>query len=168
MNFLAVDPGTRACGVALFQNDALVAAGLVKNPVAKGDDAFALAAMATAVAAWASMQGVGWSETVVERMQSYSAQHQKGDQNDLISLSLLAGMMRPTWLVLPSQWKGQVPKPKTKKETYIVEARVRARLLPSELAVIPENTGPAWDVIDAIGIGLYHCHRFNRTRVIAR
>lgn len=168
-SLLAVDPGLRHCGAALFQAGKLHSAALVKNPVTSGDGADACWRMAQAVCHWAAAPGVGFPEVVIcERMQVYGPDKSKGDPNDLITLSIIAGMLRPTWLYLPREWKGQVPKPARKSDPYILEARVRARLEPAELARLPENVGPAWDVIDAVGIGLHHLGRLTPRRLFPR
>jgi hypothetical protein len=49
---LAIDPGIRHCGCALYSDGVLVAAALVKNPVERGSQAHACAAMAHAVWEW--------------------------------------------------------------------------------------------------------------------
>lgn len=58
----------------------------------------------------------------------------------------------------PSEWKGSIPKPASRKAPYIVATRARGWLLPGE----PAPDRGEWDVWDAIGIGLVHHGRCRR------
>jgi hypothetical protein len=159
---IAVDPGLRHSGVAIFEGGLLVRAMLAKNPVKKGADATALAAMADTI--MNTTGGLGFVQpevVVVERMQAYDVTHQKGDQNDLISLAILAGMLRPDYLYLPREWKGQLPK-------AAMGERILSRLSLEERNRIVDAGALTHNVIDAVGIGLHHLGRLAPKRVIPR
>lgn len=157
-----VDPGLRGSGCAAFNGSELVLAAYVKNPVAKGDDAHAIWKMVREILCWSSdVLGEEADEIVCERMQVYGPEHSKGDPNDLITLSLIAGALRPTWLYLPRTWKGQLP-----KDT--MGARIISRLTADEKTRIVDAGAKTHNAIDAVGIGLYHVGRLSPRRVIAR
>jgi len=158
MTLLSVDPGVRGCGVALFSEQKLVNAAYVKNSVAESCGPKEALALAVAVATWSGPINA----LALEVPQTYKGRAKRGDANDLISLALVDGAIAgifervQIFSYFPSQWKGQVPKPKRAGEDYIIEARVRKRLSPDELERV--NWPNAWklcmDVSDAIGIGL--------------
>lgn len=83
---------------------------------------------------------------VIEVPQVYQGRRQKGDPNDLVRLALLAGNLEAlvstynVMEVLPSTWKGQVPKP-------LHHTRLRQRT--GFVAQVPH------DAMDALGLLLY-------------
>lgn len=168
MRTLALDPGIRGCGVALFVDDQLERAEYIRNPVAKGADLDAVKAMVIEVTACAGAV----DKFAAERMQVYRQGKQKGrDPNDLIPLAAIVGGVslcarEPTWFV-PRDWKYTMPKAKTGEE-YIIERRVNERLSESERLNIRDAGALSHNVYDAIGIGLFHLGRFNRRRVFPR
>jgi hypothetical protein len=161
---LAVDPGIRGCGVAVFKADRLVHAAYVPNPVKHGYDLDAVLGMARAV--------VGKTESVdtvvSERMQVYAPGKGKGDPNDLIPLAAVTGAIaaltgaRLTTWVLPRVWKGTLPK------GAAFEARLFERLTNDERSAIQYCGSMLHNVYDAIGIGLFQAGRFDRKRVFPR
>jgi hypothetical protein len=127
---LAVDPGIRGCGAALFTvaSKRLVACAYVKNPIRKGNDVQAALEMARAVLEWEKPIRPldGPTHLVVEIPQMYTLKHQKGDQNDLLPLAAVDGALAalyqvPVTTYLPREWKGQIDKDAT-------AARVTTRL----------------------------------------
>jgi hypothetical protein len=97
---------------------------------------------------------------VIETPQVYEVSKWKGDPKDLIDLAFSAGRLSALFehvkRVLPSEWKGQIPKPKRAADEYIIEHRARKRLTPDELKgiVVPSSAKLKWDVWDAVAIGL--------------
>ena len=156
---LAVDPGIRACGIAMFVGGTLQDADLVKSAAPVGDPTpTRCAAMAEAVLerAW------GWwyvESLVVEWPQVYRAGRAKrgADPNDLLLLAGVCGALATTSKVnalaafLPREWKGTLSK-------EIACARVLARLSAEERGVVdllglPKSS--IHHVLDAVGIGLH-------------
>ena len=161
---VSIDPGLRACGVAIFWDGVLVRAAYVKNPEKKARGPEAWKAMAQAVYEWMSdTNKPGWTKRphvlVLEVPQVYRAGQQKGDPDDLIQLAgvdgCVVGLIGPDVVraYLPREWKGQVPK-------EIHNARVMRELTEEEKAAI-EPCAPSLlhNVIDGIGIGLYFLKR---------
>lgn len=183
MNLLAVDPGVRGAGCAVFdENGQLVAAARVKNPADKRAPATPamLASFAEVIHCWADAYGpVRW--VVLEVPRTYGGRARDGaDPNDLISLALLDGALASQFKHLaevahywPEDWKGSTSKPGTVEEGYPVVAMVRRRLNHGELVVFDcamaiKNVRHSWDVADAVGIGLKFFKRFEPRRVYAR
>jgi hypothetical protein len=175
---IAVDPGIRGCGVALFRGGVLVDCEYVRNPVKKGADFDAVVGAARAVDAWcfrsleAIPNDVGWSTRVVlEFPQVYTASKSKGDNNDLLPLAAVDGAIAallgcPATRVAPRDWKGSMAH-------EAVEHRVASRLDGDEMFVIDEAFGRAGktlahNVTDAVGIGLHAVGRFTPRKAIAR
>lgn len=158
MRLLAVDPGIRGCGCAVFCDAVLERAAYVENYNLQFKEGRAAAAygMALSVYNWAGPI----NELVVEWPQVYASRIRQGhsfaDPNDLLALAAVDGAVaalysKVTYSPRPAQWKQQL-----KKE--IVEQRVRARLDATETAVLDaavNDAGKLWhNVVDAVGIGL--------------
>ncbi len=103
------------------------------------------------------------STIVVEQPQVYDARFQKGDQADIVSLSIRAGILlqrfRPgrrfalELLPTPREWKGQVDKDMHNR-------RVLAALSVEERALIPKlSKKKLHNVIDACGLFLWAAGR---------
>ena len=155
MYTVAIDPGKKAVGWALFSDKNLIQCGLVIN---EGGPAQLNAAMEDA------FQDFHAAVVVVEVPQMYQQRFLKGDPNDLIDVALAAGMavgnLAPCGdedieLVRPRKWKGTRPKKVCNQLTL-------KTLTPAELAIY-ENTeclaSLRHNVIDAIGIGLWKAGR---------
>lgn len=140
MRLLAIDPGTKSTGFAIFED------GLVHVSRAT------LLSCADTDAALCTFEP--YADIIVcEVPQVYP--RSKADPNDLIKLALLAGALVAKWpahskvLVYPREWKNQVPK-------KIHNARTLAKLTPSELRLCE---GLSHDEIDAVGLGLWYLGR---------
>lgn len=169
---LAIDPGARGCGAALFQDDGLsrlVAADYVV--CSRRDD---LRSAPFEVRAWVASRAdcLAVNRVVIEFPQTYHGRAARGDTNDLLSLAFVDGAIAALFavaevtLVRPFDWKGSVPKPTSATGAYIIRSRVETRLSDDEKAAVvwPKNGRHSWDVADAIGIGLHHFGRFTPQR----
>jgi hypothetical protein len=147
---LAVDPGLRGCGAALFFDGALTFAHYVRNPNREDRGPAAWRDMAEAVRLFA--QGRLIDALVLEVPQVYT--RGKGDPGDLVELAgvdgAILGRLMPVqqYGYKPREWKGSVPKD-------IHHARVRKTLTEAERQIL-ENSAPAslrHNVLDAIALG---------------
>lgn len=170
----ALDPSVRSAGLAAFVSGALHAAwrfapelgsiAIREDPLGVGER---WRVIAREVADQAFGRGYG-GVLVWERPQIYRASKSKGDPNDLIGLAAIGngvaadarwqGVLAPT----PAQWTGQVKKA-TKGSAWKSPRgmRIRSRLAPDELALVPDQH----DVVDAVGLGLWALGRLEVTRV---
>lgn len=154
---ISIDPGVRHAGVAYWQGVTLVDALLFRHkegylPLARMIEEYT-------ETYWGDM-----TKIVIEKPQAYHEKaKQKGDQNDLIELSIVVGLivaglawgMSPEVVYyLPREWKKQM-----KKE--ITTPRILAALSPEERAAIqlPKAKGLQHNVYDGIGIGLNHIRK---------
>ncbi|TQF12496.1 hypothetical protein FJV41_28865 [Myxococcus llanfairpwllgwyngyllgogerychwyrndrobwllllantysiliogogogochensis] len=178
---VALDPGLRECGVALFNLDTgeLLAAGMPTNPERQARGLAAWACMAGAVAEFLSSfleplraSGAAVSVTVAsECPQVYTAGKSKGDPNDLIELAgvvgRVAGALGATSerSYLPREWKGTL-------DADVMVERIKARLgeRPHEhLRVqLPRAQDKHHNVWDAVGIGLHFVGRLAPRKVFPR
>lgn len=190
---LSLDPGIRGCGLAIFFNGQLAEALYVPNPMRKGGDIAAVAAMAAELVdhvafKWGNAPGPIYM--IVERPQIYRDAKQKGDPNDLPPLYAIAGALAGALEqrgpiaslaeYLPREWKGTL-------DPEEMARRVRERLSWGEFAKVqfPSNTCDkcrthltdsdcakttclAHNIFDAIGIGLKKLGRLEPVKVIAR
>ncbi|NTX15501.1 hypothetical protein HUA76_32505 [Myxococcus sp. CA056] len=176
--FVSIDPGLRHCGVAVFdaplhERATLLAAGLPKNPEHQGGELSlaSWASMAFAVREWLrSRVGDEPFQLILEMPRVYAAAHQKGDQNDLIQLAGVVGMLggflpnvASRRSVYPRDWKGTVD-----ADAFI--ERIKQRLDAAEhLCVeLPSAATIHHNVWDAIGIGLHTLGRLAPRRVYPR
>ncbi|WP_223782919.1 hypothetical protein [Myxococcus sp. AS-1-15] len=175
---VSIDPGLRHCGVAVFdvlmgERATLLAAGLPKNPT-RQDGELSLASwasMALAVREWLRPRmSDAPLQLVIELPRVYSAADQKGDQNDLIQLAGVVGMLggllpnvASRRSVYPRDWKGTVD-----ADAFI--ERIKQRLDATEhLRVeMPTASSLHHNVWDAIGIGLHALGRLAPHRVFPR
>lgn len=145
---LAIDPGVKHLGVAVFDGGALVCAGLIKT-----EDKKALSEI---------LFTYGYPDSVVvELPQVYQRSKSKGDPNDLIAVAVVVGALqerlRRVELVKPRTWKGTV-----KKEVML--KRIVSKLTAEETALLPKlSKSLVHNVIDAIGIGLFAVGRLKKT-----
>jgi len=153
---VAIDPGVRGCGVAVFHDGEFVHAqytgcfgGQVHPLLEPG---------ARLLSEVSGIFDLGVSELVIEKPKVYDTRHQKGDQRDLVNLAIVVGgimeaaspFVGSILLVEPWQWKGQTPK-------EISNERTKAALTKAELegVSLPKAKSLHHNVWDAIGIGLY-------------
>jgi hypothetical protein len=156
---IAIDPGLRVAGAAVFENAVLTWAGLVRNPVKKERGPEAWMAMAREVEKVVYVKANRNDALVTEYPQVYRGPRQKGDPADLIELTGVAGAISGVLQAetsrgfLPREWKGATPK-------TVHNARVLARLTADEKTAI-DATPPSLihNVIDAVGIGLFYLGR---------
>lgn len=174
---LAVDPGIRGSGAALFDlaDNHMVRASYVKSFARHGGGPREAAVMAHAITAWCAAQSVMVSTIVMEWPQIYMNTVFDKDKNDLLPL---AGVDAALCAIIaaerfihykPREWKGQIPKyVEGQPINEIMRQRVLSRLTPAEAATIHDDGELTHNTYDAIGIGLHHLGLFKRTRVIAR
>ncbi len=161
---IAVDPGVRVAGVAVYEDGELSSAWLARGT----------GWLNTAQAVWNDLllryplEILGGASLAIEVMQVYTQSKLKGDPNDLIDVSLMAGALVGTITLAypgvhittyrPRQWKGQVPK-------SIMTRRIKKKLSPDERARM-ELPGKdlQHNVYDAVGIGMYHERKKRRGR----
>lgn len=146
---LAVDPGLRATGYAYFRNGSLAKCGLHRS---KLPDRAAAAAEIGREFALEFMRPL--DVLIIEVPQVYQARLMKGDPNDLVSITLVAGalLQLPAALrrvVSPHHWKGNVPKDVTKSRVLFALSITERQLL-QDLNV-PDSL--KHNVVDAIGLG---------------
>lgn len=175
MKILAVDPGLRGCGCALFAGETLELAAYVKNTLKTGRRLDNAMAMALAVERWAALDGmVDLDAVVVEVPRSYSAGQQKGPQDDLIDLAMVsaavAAVVRQDCILpercqvvtyYPYEWKGSVA-----ADTFT--ERILERLSNEEKQRIERIGELDHNTIDSVGIGLKFLGRMERSRKYAR
>lgn len=169
---LAVDPGKRACGCALFRSGTkeLARAALVDGAeAANGPEAWV--ATAIAVARWASP---GIEAVVIERPGAYGRDLPSRTLNlqELVAVGAAVCALFPDAVHIayfPRDWEGALKRPASHREADPVAERVRGRLSPGERArVLLPAPSRAHNVWDAVGIGLKALGRFEPQRVYAR
>lgn len=157
---IAIDPGLRNIGLAIFDRGELQDACLVRettNPRSAYDHSQVVEALKSRLPCLDP-----GTEGVIEQPQIYRTAHQRGSQSDLIDLASVVGAVaealaqrgvRSTY-VLPRTWKGQLSK-------EISEGRSRKLLNSDERERInlPTQAGLRHNVWDAIGIGLWAVKR---------
>jgi hypothetical protein len=152
---IAVDPGVRKAGVAMFDDGELAAAWLVR-----GDGPCETAFRVRVEIGNRIVRDVV-NLLVIEKPQVYL--EVKIDNNDLIDLSVMVGAVAGNFssvrFVLPREWKGQVPKD-------VMINRIKERLSSEERdrVELPNEKKAQADVWDAIGIGLYRIGRLRKRR----
>ena len=163
---LAIDPGIRGAGVALFNGAELVVARYVKNacPVK--------APMAQRISCLG--EEIGHMQPprvlVTECPQIYIFGKGKGNPNDLVPLAQLGAFVAARfcssdWVqYLPREWKGTL-------DADMMTARIKARLTADELARV-ESYGRKGaldhNTLDACGLGLHHVGRLTPRKIFAR
>lgn len=147
---LAIDPGLRGLGVAVFVDQELADARYVPSFEHGARGPAAWVAMAKA------FETNPWDVVVIEVPQIYQGAKQKGDPDDLLQVTgvvgAICGRVRADRLVgvRPREWKGQLPK-------EVCRARIEGKLSEVELRrVVPSrHKSLAHNVWDAVGIGLF-------------
>lgn len=148
---LAIDPGVRGCGVALFRGSILEQAVYLEGH-SHAQRAGGWLAMVSAVVEFIGARAV--YQLVTELPQVYVTQRAKGDPNDLIQLAAVVGGLSQAFkaaqqrVYLPAEWKGQVPK-------EIVHTRALGRLSPEEQGRITcRKKAMLHNVLDGVSLGL--------------
>ena len=165
---LAIDPGIKACGWAIFKENRYMASGLAR-PFSTHDLLEALKETTNIIFnKWEDfMSGTKMPDIlVIEKPQIYQQKHLKGDPNDLMPLGILAGAvwirMVPNRCVmpLPKEWKGQTPKDVMSRRTISQLDRQERDLLKDDVERIPSYL--RHNVYDAIGIALWEITKRGR------
>lgn len=151
----SVDPGVRYAAVAAWCDRRLIATRRIVTPrfIQRG-----YLGLATAV--FAAELDVT-PDLVIETPRSYTGKSVK--EKDLRGLRqtvdevveamrLLGGEVHR---VYPSDWKGTVPK-------AVHQPRIIGALTPHELALLGTVNRPNHDIVDAVGLGLWHLGRTGR------
>jgi len=152
---IAVDPGVKKCAIAVFDDSHLTDAFYVTTT--HHDIAAGAAEMVEQMLAHADDFQV---RVVIERPQIYAGSKAKGNPNDLLDLSFVAGtfnavMDRASAAYLPAEWKGQVPKlihHKRLGEFFEENADVYETKVWQRISKLKKDH----DLRDAVGLGLFH------------
>lgn len=172
---LAIDPGLRHCGCAVFDRKGLIRAALVKSTNLKGRGPVAALDMSRAVGTWARKRGFTPGGVLVLEYPRVYPGMQDNDPNDLIELACVDGALA-AWFstetvhYYPAEWKGQVPAnpcarqvmkrldatemARVEKIDSFIEALLRAEARGKDVTHTTHNT------LDAVGIGLKYLGRF--------
>ena len=119
-------------------------------------------------------RGVRKATILIEVPIAYPGQKSKADPNDLFRTAIRVGEFRQKYRsrgfeieeIYPNAWKGNIPKPEKASEPYVVTDRVIDRLDEKELQLLYASksaraTKIDWNLIDAVGMGLKRCRRWN-------
>ncbi len=172
MILLAVDPSIRSSGIAVFTDDVLTYAGrIVVKPTGRigpGDILERAVQMGDTICT--RMFPILPDIVAVEWPQIYRGPKSKGDPNDLPGLACVAGAIAARFpgatlaAYTPAEWAGQIPKVTIGNALESVRAkRILSRLSCAERKLVPAQH----DVIDAVGIGLFHLSRLAPRRAHA-
>lgn len=136
---VAIDPGKRICGLAVFVDGVLVSAG-EPRPVDVVRTAMAVLLI----------NDVDTEDWVAETPQNYPGERAKEEDLEtlrrvLANIEISAGVKLKRHK--PRAWKGQVPK-------EIHHERIRAALTESERALV-DALPRTRDALDAVGLGLF-------------
>ena len=166
---LAIDPGLRHCGMALFREKLLIDAALVRITADAYGTSEAARLMALQVGRW--KQRAAYSlELVIELPKVYPTGRQQGDQNDLIKLAALAGAIvgscdwQSSRFIEPRTWKGTI-------NADEMTGRIQGRLSDFERTRVDLESSPKslhHNIWDAVGIGLWACGRLDPRKVYPR
>lgn len=167
---ITVDPNVRGCGVAAWERGTLplLWASYVKNPHGdlKGRAYFRDTALGQAV--WRHIierkhphMPVSQIKGIIERPRVYPGMP-KTDLNDLIDVATVGAACAAYFAdaggadtVFPSEWKGQLAK-------KAMLERIWSKLSDAERAVVQKtNKSDTEDILDAVGIGLWHFGRLS-------
>lgn len=155
---LAVDPGLRCCGVALFRDGVLVRAGAVRGP-AKGRGPAVWSALAAGVESWIwqreSVGGPPRPQVLVVETMRIDA---RSVAEDVLEVQAVAAcIVGRLWGWTPDEapahkWKGQTPRDVMGRR---VEKHVQDEGLWSAIEV-PSVKDHLNDVMHAVGIGWWY------------
>lgn len=176
-DLVALDPGVRSPGIALFRAGILVAAKRLKGCTRTKDQPGARwLRVAHIAAAWCTTVKAYPRTLVYEKPQIYGVGKSEVDPNDLIGLvgigSAFAGILAMGMAAQDVALEVVTPEPDewtmgTKKNTEgdpfdCTRARaIFSRLSPEEAELVPASH----DALDAVGLGLFATGRFRPRRV---
>ncbi|NBT35950.1 MAG: hypothetical protein EBT03_10525 [Betaproteobacteria bacterium] len=159
---LAIDPGKKHLGVALFENGRLVALDELKLP--RKDEwtttsPWRLASAVDAFCAWHGKQTKRVTDCVIEFPQIYDSSREKGDPNKSIryihtNIGALLVLFQNADLIEPQRWKGTIDGDK-------MISRALGKLDATERTLTEEKTHNAHD---AVGLGLWRVKRLHLDR----
>ncbi len=167
VTLIAVDPGLRGSGLAIYRGGVLHHAEYVKNPDEFNRGPVAHSSMADRLyhVAYMPHSDVRNTHLIVEFPQIYSGPGKGADPNDLLDIAgvasatvqvftecILSANLR--W-VKPFEWKGNIKK-------QIMTDRILASLTDGERAVIVSSGSKDHNTVDAAGLGLHQLGRLNR------
>lgn len=159
MNHLvAIDPGVKACGVAVFDSGRLTLA--LHQEVTP--------ATTFTRQNWCFFAG---GHVVIEMPRIYPGSRQKGDQNDLMRLAVVVGRLyeaalaagSTVELVEPRAWKGTLD-----GDAMVERIKGRLPIGESSQVFLPTAASLQHNVWDAIGIGLKKLGRLDPVKVFPR
>ncbi len=166
VSLLAVDPGLRGCGVALFKKGVLHWAAYVPNVSSSGRGPVVQAAMAMSVWAAVDDRGVEPEHLIVEFPMVYPGVANI-DVNDLLDIAGVAAAVMTEYALgegvtprnchfsLPNAWKGNIKK-------AIMTERIKNSLTTNERMCIQSVGAKDHNTVDAVGLGLWQLGRLNR------
>ncbi len=145
----AVDPGKRHNAYAVAENGALCLCGLWQDESARE--------------LFYKTNALQLDRLVIEKPRVYAGKA-KGDNNDLIEVSIRAGAIgagcEMTLFVVPSRWKGQKSKTVTRKQAKAELSVAELAIVERKLSSLPSKRHN--DVWDAIGILLWGLGRLGK------
>lgn len=162
---IAIDPGVRMCGYAIFNKRKLAEAGIVRT---KYDNlysqVFVLTNLLSNEIIYSKPCVEPFNNFVIELPVVYDKKQQKGDPNDLIRLAFVAGAITrglcgshfPRALTpTPREWKGTL-----KKEIH--HERIKRACPEAEPIALKTAKTYRHNVYDAIGLGLWALERIDK------
>lgn len=163
---LAIDPGIRSPGAAVFVDETLIAATRIKVPAAvhKQNLGDRVCIVARLINGWfQTLYPVGEIELVYEWPQIYRASRSKGDPNALLKTLAIgaaaSALVRADRVFTPTphDWARNTSKATSGDPWNSPRAKmVDRRLSAAERAHVPSSH----DAIDAVAIGLWQIGRF--------
>lgn len=159
--FFSIDPGLRSCGLAMFEDKRLQRVGLVEHKNGSGPSQWTGMAgeVDAAIRDWAGRLRPT-DEVVIEYMQT--RRNRADAHDDLIKLSQVSGAIyaltgRAGVHAPANTWTKGRSKPKNHK-------RIKRRLKAAERKILDEallgvSRGDRKELLDAVGIGLWHARR---------
>ena len=154
---IAIDPGTKLCGWARFDEGAFSSCGLVRTKARVFMEQLKTLTMGLVM----DPIFIDSAQTVViERPEVYRSRFLKGDPNDLISVAIVVGAIARTaspfatiHMPLPKEWKGQVPKEVTERRLHKQLTKPEFVLMSGCLEGVPPSL--RHNVTDAVSLGFW-------------
>ena len=168
MIWASIDPGLNLCGVAVWNDETLVHAKLVKTQARKGgaslsDRIFWMAKAVERYLLRPHAEPVPPVMTlIIELPQTYGGRAAKGDTNDLIHLAAVVGALvhlaPRVQLVRPREWKGNVP-----GDIFVERTKKKLTLEQVSKIDLPAKS-LEHNVYDAVALGLWKNEKKSLTR----